>query len=215
MMRTDLIRLARRGLLGVIVVMAALAAWAIWQGGAGLFGPAQTLRGRTIGIVAGHSGHDSGAVCPDGLTEAEVNSRIAEITARELRRRGAAVDLLAEFDPRLRGYRAAAFVSIHADSCSVDLSGFKVASLAGGAAASTRLVDCLWQEYAAATGLSPHPDTITYDMRDYHAFREIATDTAAAIIEVGFMQGDRELLTRRPALPAAGIVAGIECALRP
>jgi len=34
------------------------------------------IAGRHIGIVAGHDGNDSGAVCPDGLTEAEVNRDI-------------------------------------------------------------------------------------------------------------------------------------------
>ena len=32
-----------------------------------------------ICIVAGHWGNDSGAVCPDGLTEADVNLRIATL----------------------------------------------------------------------------------------------------------------------------------------
>jgi N-acetylmuramoyl-L-alanine amidase len=110
-----------------------------------------------VGVVAGHSGNDSGAVCPDGLTEAQVNQAVADAVARALRRRGVTVDLLEEFDPRLRGYQADAFVSIHADSCEVDLSGYKVASLEGGSAASDRLAECLWQHYGAATSLLHTP----------------------------------------------------------
>jgi N-acetylmuramoyl-L-alanine amidase len=166
-----------------------------------------------IGIVAGHSGNDSGAVCPDGLTEAQVNRAVAEAVARSLRRRGATVDLLQEFDPLLSGYQADAFVSIHADSCEVDRSGYKVASLEGGSDASQRLTDCLWERYNAATSLEPDPNTITYDMSRYHAFGEISPQTPAAIIEIGFLKADRQIIADRPERAAQGIVAGLECFL--
>ncbi|MCX6028686.1 MAG: N-acetylmuramoyl-L-alanine amidase [Chloroflexi bacterium] len=212
----------QRLLLLVSLLAAAAAGFSVWssaRAGEGpawlqvIFGPRQTLAGRRIGIVAGHSGNDSGAVCPDGLTEASVNAAVAEAVVRGLKSRGAAVDLLNEFDSRLRGYAADAFVSIHADSCGVDLSGFKVASLEGGSKASEPLAACLWERYETATGLARHPDTITYDMRGYHAFREIALATPAAIIEIGFLKADRDLLTKRPDRAAAGIVAGVECFL--
>jgi len=164
-----------------------------------------------IGLVAGHGGNDSGAVCPDGLQEATINRDVAERTASLLRRAGFRVELLQEFDPRLQGYEAMAFVAIHSDSCLNNVSGFKVARFAGSQAPaeSDRLVDSLYQEYAATTGLQPHTDTITQDMREYHAFRAISPSTPAAIIEVGFMGGDRNLLTRRPDLVARGIARGI------
>src|SRR5690606_25417126 len=58
---------------------------------------------RKIGIVSGHRGPelDPGAVCPDGLTEAEINFNVAQMVVRELRSQGFSVDLLDEFDPRL------------------------------------------------------------------------------------------------------------------
>jgi N-acetylmuramoyl-L-alanine amidase len=223
-MRLGSLRWLRILLLLVIGVALLGAGWSAWQSthpGAGLvWGPLRALAGVEssgwhIGIVAGHSGNDSGAVCPDGLTEAEVNRTVAEAVSRQLRRRGAAVDLLEEFDGRLTGYRADAFVSIHADSCEVDMSGFKVANLEGGSVASEQLVACLWDRYEATTGLTRHPNTITYDMRKYHAFEEIARKTPAAIIEIGFLKGDRKLLTKNPERVAAGIVAGIECFLNP
>jgi len=223
-LRAGVLRRAQRVLLAmtaVAVVAVIAASWMAARAGEGpswlqaIFGPPQTLAGRQIGIVAGHAGNDSGAVCPDGLTEVEINQAVADAVARALQRRGARVDLLTEFDDRLRGYRADAFVSIHADSCEVDLSGFKVASLEGGSRASDTLVACLWARYETSTGLKPHPDTVTYDMRGYHAFREIASDTPAAIIETGFLSGDRRFLTRQPDRAAAGIVAGIECFLKP
>ena len=169
--------------------------------------------GTRVGIVAGHSGHDSGAVCPDGLTEAKVNLAVAEAVVKLLEERGAHVDLLEEFDPRLQGYQADAFVSIHADSCQVSLTGFKVASLEGGSQASAQLADCLWREYEQSTDLPRHPDTVTYDMSRYHAFREIAATTPAAIIEIGFLRADRAPLTKGTDRVAEGVAKGIECFL--
>ena len=221
-MRLTSLRWIQRVFLLIIVGALLLAGWAAWQRARGGEGPTvllqwprpeQTLLDKHIGIVAGHSGNDSGAVCPDGLTEAEVNRTVAEAVVRDLRRRGATVDLLQEFDDRLTGYRADAFISIHVDSCEVDLSGFKVASLEGGNEASAQLVTCLWDRYDEATRLPRHPDTITFDMRQYHAFREISPDTPAAIIETGFLGKDRTLLTKHPDRVAAGIVGGIECFL--
>ena len=226
-MRAELVLWARKLLLLLVVLAVAAGAISTWSniqsthlGNGrplpllkGLFRPPQTLAGRHIGIVAGHSGNDSGAVCPDGLTEASVNLKIATAAANEMRSRGAQVDLLKEFDTHLTDYVADAFVSIHADSCQVDLSGFKVASLAGGSKASEQLADCLWTRFETTTSLPRHPATITFDMRDYHAFKEIAPSTPAAIIETGFLKADRDLLTRRSDLAAAGIVSGVECFL--
>ena len=221
-MRISLLRWARFLLLLVIVFMLVAAGVSVWRevrAGTGptwlegLSGPPHNLADRHIGIVVGHSGNDSGAVCPDGLTEAGVNRSVAAAVARDLQRRGATTDLLDEFDDRLGNYRADALISIHADSCDVNLSGFKVAGQAGGGQTSVQLVECMWEEYRQATGLAPNPDTITSDMRNYHAFREIAPETPAAIIEVGFLKSDRFLLTRRVDRVAAGIVRGLVCFL--
>jgi len=48
-------------------------------------------------------------------------------------------------------------------------------------------------------------------MREYHAFREIDPSTVAAIIETGFLNLDREILTRETERVAAGVVDGILC----
>jgi N-acetylmuramoyl-L-alanine amidase len=225
-MRIHLVQRARWVLLGVIVVCVAAAILLSWQNaraGNGpawlrrLAGPPQVLAGRHIGIVAGHSGNDSGTVCIDGLTEASVNRTIADLVTHDLELYGATVDRLLEFDDRLSGYQADAFVSIHADSCqaSNDMTGFKVASFEGGSEESAALANCLWKTYAADTGLSPNPDTITRDMTDYHSFREISASTPAAIIETGFLNADRLLLTQHPDLAAQGIADGISCYLVP
>ncbi len=167
-----------------------------------------------IGIVVGHWKNDSGAVCPDGLTEVEINLGIAQRVVALLTRASYQAELLAEFSPKLEGYQATALISIHADSCNVpEASGFKVARVSSSFVpdAEDRLVACLIERYHQATGLPFHRNSITYDMTEYHAFFEIAPQTPAAIIEVGFMGADRYLLTRRQDLVARGIFDGIRC----
>jgi N-acetylmuramoyl-L-alanine amidase len=167
-----------------------------------------------VGVVAGHAGFDIGAVCPDGLTEAEVNLVIAREVAVLLSRRGYYVDLMDEYDDRLTGYSADALVSVHADSCDVPgATGFKVARVTNSAIPEDedRLVDCLYEAYQGVTDLPRHPSSITDDMTSYHAFREIDYYTPGAIIETGFLLDDRDLLTKRPKQVARGIAAGVVC----
>lgn len=182
---------------------------------------------RRVGIVSGHWGDnplfpgvdDPGAVCEDGLTEAEINRDVAQRVVQALSGRGYDVDLLDEWDPRLQGYEASALLSIHADSCyefdQPGATGYKVAPPASrvtGRADDARLTRCLIQHYGDLTGLGLHP-SITRDMSEYHTFGEIAPITPAAIIEIGFMFEDRAILTERPDLLAEGIVAGMLCFL--
>jgi N-acetylmuramoyl-L-alanine amidase len=175
-----------------------------------------------IGVVAGHSGNDSGAVCSDalgGFREANINLNVASLVREKLIAQGYDVDLLAEFDPRLTDYHALALVSIHADSCEYindQATGFKVA-----AAISTkypeqaaRLTTCLRTRYATITELPFHSGSVTGDMSNYHAFNEINPDTPAVIIETGFMNLDRQILTEKPDVIADGITSGILCFVR-
>ncbi|MGB7536941.1 MAG: N-acetylmuramoyl-L-alanine amidase [Anaerolineales bacterium] len=172
-----------------------------------------------IGIVAGHSGNDSGASCDDGLTELSVNEDIAVRVKTLLERQGYVVDLLEEYDPRLNGYKAMALVSLHTDSCQFvddNATGFKVAAskAAASAEASQNLAGCLTNRYAARTGLSNHPGSVTWDMTGYHSFSEVAADTPAAIIEMGFLYLDRNFLTQHADLAAQGVADGILCFTR-
>jgi N-acetylmuramoyl-L-alanine amidase len=174
-----------------------------------------------IGIVAGHSGNDSGAVCTDGngnvtLTEADVNLKIAAMVQEQLTQKGYQVDLLREYDTRLNGYRALAIVSIHNDSCQYindEATGFKVAAALNthDLNRANRLTACLVDRYQHVTGMSFHAGSITADMREYHSFREIDTSTVAAIIETGFLNLDREMLTKHTDRVAEGVVEGILC----
>ncbi len=174
-----------------------------------------------IGIVAGHSGNDSGAVCYDGngnitLTEADLNLKIAAMVQEKLTQDGYQVDLLREYDTRLNGYRALAIVSIHNDSCEYindEATGFKVAAAlnTNDLNRANRLTACLVDRYERVTEMNFHAGSITADMREYHSFREIDPSTVAAIIETGFMNLDREILTKQTDRIAEGVVEGILC----
>lgn len=178
--------------------------------------PAGRPRLPRVGIVAGHWGYDSGAVCADGLTEQQITLDIALRAKRLLEARRLQVDLLQEFDARLNGYAADALVSLHVDSCEYinDIAtGFKVARSVASYTpeAEDRLVNCLVESYGAATGLGYHENSITPDMTSYHTFSEVAPDTPAAIIELGFLYLDRYFLTGQPDRAASGIADGIAC----
>jgi N-acetylmuramoyl-L-alanine amidase len=181
--------------------------------------PTPTSMGKPrIGIVSGHLGNDSGTVCPDGLTEADINLKIATLVKQDLMAQGYDVDLLQEFDTRLFQYQASVLVSIHNDSCAYindQATGFKVA-----AAQSTlypekaaHLTACLVDRYGKITGLPFHYNSITNDMTKYHAFDEINSVTPAAIIETGFLNLDRQILTQHTDIVAQGVAQGILCFL--
>jgi N-acetylmuramoyl-L-alanine amidase len=174
-----------------------------------------------IGIVAGHTGNDSGAVCTDedgqvDLTEADVNLEIAQLVQQSLVALGFQVDLLNEFDTRLNGYRAVALISIHNDSCEYindEATGFKVASSLDtrDVNLAQRLTACMVDRYQRTTRLPFHSGSITRDMREYHAFSEIDPNTITAIIETGFLNLDRDILTNQTELVASGVTQGILC----
>ncbi len=169
-----------------------------------------------IGIVSGHWKNDSGSVCADGLTEEQVNLNIATLVQQKLTAEGYNVDLLEEFDPRLSQYEGIALISIHSDTCewiSPEATGFKVAAAIHSTypEKASRLTTCLADRYQARTGLKYLANSSSNDMTYYHAFDEIRTETTAAIIETGFLNLDREILTQKPDLVAQGIVDGLLC----
>ena len=145
-----------------------------------------------------------------------INLDVAARVVSILQYEGYDAELLSEYSEKLPGYEADAFVSIHSDACNVpEASGFKVARVAASAIPEEedRLVNCLIQKYGETTGLSFHRNSITYDMRDYHAFNEIHPNTPGAIIELGFMGADREMLTENAYKVAQGVARGIACFL--
>lgn len=228
-MRRDLLRRLQRFLflvsvllfliIGILVAQAAGYVLPSPQALLGL-GPASEARPRVV-LISGHAGYDSGAVCTDAagrttLTEAEVNARVAGQAARILRAEGVDVEIFEEYDERLNGLQADALLSLHADSC-VEYSGYKAASRAVSvvAAQDARLIACIDRFYPLATGLEYHPYTVTRDMIGYHAFRRVAPSTPAAILEMGFLGGDRMLLTDHVDRVARGVAESILCFLEP
>lgn len=180
--------------------------------------PTPTARPRPkIGIVVGHWGdeNDPGAVCPDGLTELKVNQDVAALVQKSLNEEGFEIDLLKEFDPSLIDYQALALISIHADSCDYvnnQATGFKVAASLNSTRPdkTARLTACLRNRYGQRTQLTLH-NSITPDMSSYHAFGEIHEDTPAVIIETGFLNLDRQILTQETGRVSTGIADGILC----
>jgi len=174
-----------------------------------------------IALLAGHSGGtDTGAICPDGLREVDVTTDVARRAKAMLESRGYRVDILAEFDQRLnatrRDYAPRAFLAIHADSCINYASGYKVARAEFSAVPGEddRLTRCVSSAYAAATQLPFHEGSITRDMTHYHGLNEISAQSPAAIIELGFLGSDHDILKNRRDVLALGIVDGVDSFLR-
>ncbi len=181
-----------------------------------------------VGILAGHSGMtspsggrrdqpDPGAVCPDGFFERSVTEAVADRVAAILRGRGYTVDILEEYDPRLNGYEAAVFISLHADSCeNFGYGGYKSTYPAARTLIrdqDSRLNECIRVNYEGITGLPFQPGSITDNMLLYHAFRKISVRTPANILELGFLSYDRNLLQNQPDRLALGVANGILCFL--
>jgi N-acetylmuramoyl-L-alanine amidase len=174
-----------------------------------------------VALLAGHSGGiDPGANCPDGLREVDVTTDVAKRVKGILEASGYRVDILAEFDARLnaakRDYSPRAFLAIHADSCVYYASGYKVARASSSASPleDDRLVRCVSTAYAAATLLPFHAGSITSDMTQYHGLNEINPQTPGAIIELGFLGSQHDMLKNRRAMLAEAIASGLNDFLR-
>lgn len=187
-----------------------------------------------VAIVAGHWARepndgvpavlDSGAVCPDGLREVDITKSVADKTVSLLKRQGYPVVLLEEFDPVYKtvnpDFAPKSFLSIHADSCLTGpdyayATGYKIAHAepSDNEPEDARLVTCLTRSYDLAVAkynLPFNANTITRNMTEYHAFRKIDPHTPAAIIELGFLGQDREILVNHQDELARGLAAGLQ-----
>lgn len=174
----------------------------------------QSPRPERIGLIAGHRGSDSGTECADGFTEVEVTSAVVEQLAEQLRREGIEVDSLDEFDDRLDGYSASALISVHVDSCDFInelATGYKIAG--SPYSDSSQLSICIEQSYGQITGLPYHPHSVTPHMSNYHAFSKLSPGTQAVIIEIGFLNLDRQILTSGSDIVVEGLADGVHCFL--
>jgi N-acetylmuramoyl-L-alanine amidase len=183
-----------------------------------------------IGLIAGHWGYDEGfgadpgAVCYQGqyagITETEINLRVATLVRNNLQQQGFEVDLLEENDPRLNQYQSSALISIHADSCAYvnDLAtGFKLSAAVTNPypEKTNRLRACLIHHYGQNTNLPYHyGSSQTLDMLNYHVFNKVNFETPTVLIETGFMNLDANIVIGQPELVARGITNGILCFIR-
>jgi N-acetylmuramoyl-L-alanine amidase len=172
-----------------------------------------------IGILVGHWGKDDGWVCADGLREVDINLHIATLVQQELAREGYTVDLLQENDSRLSQYQALALLAIHADSCdfiSDVASGFKLAPALATLYPdqANALAACMLDRYAEITGMVFRYNEVTNHMSSYHPFDEVNSITPIVIIETGYLNLDRQILTEQPDLLAFGIYSGLVCYVR-
>ena len=148
--------------------------------------------------------------------EVDANLEIARRVVQYLQAAGVQVDLLPATVPR--GYKADAFVSIHADGAyRPGVRGWKMSTPWRSSDASRMLLDSLVRTYPMFTGLPEDRYGTTYNMRGYYAFsphrfrHAIDSTTPAIIIETGFVTvaEDREVLFGAPDTVARGIAAGI------
>ena len=173
-----------------------------------------------IGIMSGHRGRDSGAVCYDDFDrviyqEVDINFAVSQRVVSNLKAENYAVDLLDENDPRLDNYHADALVSIHANTC-LDfgevVSGYIIAKAESrpdhGLDAFLR--ECVALNYGALVPLQ-RSYNLTADMTNYHVWRTIHPLTPGVILEMGYMLADQEILVTQPDLLAHAITNGIRC----
>ncbi len=188
---------------------------------AGVPTPAQTpVWLQRIGIISGHRGRDSGAICQDEwgnvlLREVDINFAVAERVVARLKALNYAVDMLDEVDPRLENYRAAALVSIHANTC-YDFGEYVSGYIVAISEARPRigidafLRECIAINYGARVPLR-RSFTLTANMTNNHAWQKIHPLTPGMILEMGYMLADQAVLTEDPDLLADAITAGILC----
>ena len=151
-----------------------------------------------------------------GFREVDANLDISRRVVDYLLAAGVQTDLLPATVPP--GYRADAFVSIHADGAyRPGVRGWKMSTPWRSSEASRMLLDALVLTYPLFAGLPEDRYGTTYNMRGYYAFsphrfrHAIDRRTPAIIIETGFVTvaADREVLFGAPDTVARGIAAGI------
>lgn len=175
--------------------------------------PPQTAAYR-VGIQAGHykenppATQGGAAACDKSFFESDINAAVANQTIELLRQAGVQADFLEGRPDAVAGYSGDAFVALHTDFCAGANTGFKTArwdgnrgtGLNGSGDAADQLVNALWTEYGAATGLPEDHASghFTDGMVWYYALNPaggVNPATPAAIIEMGWLSGDGAFMT--------------------
>jgi hypothetical protein len=181
-----------------------------------------------VGLQAGHwrsielpdelrSLRGNGGTSGGGVAEWQLNLAVARRAAERLEAAGVEVDVLPATIPP--GYRADAFVALHADGDATGrYSGFKLARATRSLVPDQddRLLAAIEATYAEATGLPIDPH-VTRNMTGYYAFSSrrfthaISPTTPAVILEMGFMThaGDLRFMLGNQEALAAGVSRGV------
>jgi hypothetical protein len=183
---------------------------------------------KRVGLQAGHwmnedvppeLGRLQGGSSGGGKLEWQVNLDIAQRAAALLEASGVQVDVLPATVPP--GYRANAFIALHADGDPAGLAhGFKVArpGFSSLPDVDDRLVATMNQVYAADTELPRDDEHISLRMLYYYAFNSrrychsVAPGVPQAIIEMGYLTSasDRQYLIGDPDKLARGLADSIQ-----
>jgi N-acetylmuramoyl-L-alanine amidase len=187
--------------------------------------PASNSTRLIVGIEAGHSSRDPGALsCDRRVKEADITFDIANRVASKLRARGIEVIVFRDNKGDFVGKRFDAFIALHVDWCaSESITGYKVARYGGlvgtglkdNGDASDRLAQALWNAYGPATRIVQDHGAGHYTNKflNYYALggsNAVSSATPAAIIEMGWMsRKDLAVLRYNPDKPAEGIAQAL------
>ncbi|MFC1649496.1 N-acetylmuramoyl-L-alanine amidase [Patescibacteria group bacterium] len=159
---------------------------------------------------------DNNGAQAGGVTEVQVNLKIARLIASDLSDKGIEVEILPATVPE--NYWSDVFLAIHADgSEDKGKSGYKFAtSWRDTTRKADQLINILKREYGPATNLQ-WDDNITKNMRGYYAFawwrfdHAIHPMTTPVILETGFLTNtsDRNMLVKTSEIPADAISRGV------
>ena len=170
-----------------------------------------------IGLLPGHNQKDVGAICPDGLSEQDVNREIANKVQELLNLENIYVDILVGDETTLKEYNGSLILSIHVNSCEYindQATGYKaLIPRSRENDASIRLYACISSNYQQETGLRFLNNSYSTDMLLADSFDMVNPSIPVLVLEAGFLNLDRAILTEKPDLIGKGIAKGIICYL--
>jgi hypothetical protein len=160
---------------------------------------------------------DNDGASSQGHTEVEVNLKIAQETAKILKKQGYQVEILPATVPK--AYWADVFIAIHADgNTNRKINGFKVSGPWNDyTGRASTLSEDIKTEYLKATRMTDDTVNISPNMGEYYAFswnrfdHSIHPMTVASIVETGYLTNaqDRRVIVNNPVLSANAIAKGV------
>lgn len=170
----------------------------------------------TIGLLVGHWKVDSGAVCENGIVEADVNEAIANQISIKLNALGYPVKLLSINDLDLINFRGPALIALFSGPCNEQTenkSGFTIGTTlsASDLNTSNALAVCMGEIYQSSTKLDFKYQIISPNHAAYPIFEMVNPQTPVIYLEMGSLLYDQTVLIDNSDKVANGIVNGILC----